>query len=685
MTDNRLTDNRGMVTVITLLVLLAIIALSVTMLINSRMNMTSANNYKNKIQTFYAADGVITGLAQEMIDTAENRYLVNRIQNQDIGTNRNYGFNGSYGYNEYTNTDTVKGAGLDIVGYWDDFHYAYRKIGPEADIVVQVIGLTNTSSLAVGGIMIRQGLHGNSQCASILRPQGDSHKIIFRCRMEYDIPTTDDYTETTRYPASWIRLKRNGNTFTGYRSNDGISWNVVGTADIPMSDSAVAGLAVCSNSVSAICTGIFKNFSGLIRRSYTDSVFLTASGDTWVKYTLDELSAGVFNMMAEGFKKMSDGSLMHVASLNQLISRHQSNSFVSGASGSVYLPVTYYDYRADLSNPEFNITYPGKVMRGMVLPNLDGDRKPIRNVNWGFRYWILEKFRYPDGGAGIHWYDQTPAQRDSRITYVETNRAATIDAVLASELPGYPNHTTNSWWFNDELGQWFRPSDAPSSSFDPLTGKWSNLKLRTLSNGNVVPNEWVGQWYNPVNKYATIVMYDSLKFYETSVGSGVFVFGDPAHNDPEYFITDCNPPWSPSDFKFMPLRNRGFANDAARNNPPEEWASCPAKENFGFTLEMHRKFVYKSGQTFTFIGDDDVWTYINNRLVIDVGGIHGACTSSVVLDTLGLTEGEEYWFDFFYCERMVVESNIYITTNLLMFAPPKRSIRNWRRDYGNID
>ena len=58
---------------------------------------------------------------------------------------------------------------------------------------------------------------------------------------------------------------------------------------------------------------------------------------------------------------------------------------------------------------------------------------------------------------------------------------------------------------------------------------------------------------------------------------------------------------------------------------------------------------------------------------------------SVNLDTLGLTEGDEYWFDFFYCERAISESNMYLTTNLLMYAPPQRRVRSWRRDYGNLD
>lgn len=100
-----------------------------------------------------------------------------------------------------------------------------------------------------------------------------------------------------------------------------------------------------------------------------------------------------------------------------------------------------------------------------------------------------------------------------------------------------------------------------------------------------------------------------------------------------------------------------------------------SQHNYGFTLEIHAKFTYKrgTGQIFTFQGDDDVLVYIDGRLVLDLGGIHGRMRSSVDLDTLGLVNDQVYPLDFFFAERHVNQSNLIITTSLELKTtePPK--------------
>ena len=103
--------------------------------------------------------------------------------------------------------------------------------------------------------------------------------------------------------------------------------------------------------------------------------------------------------------------------------------------------------------------------------------------------------------------------------------------------------------------------------------------------------------------------------------------------------------------------------------------------NFHFTFELHTEFTYhaNTGQTFKFIGDDDVFVFINNQMVIDLGGVHSAKEQFVNLDRLGLTDGHNYRLDFFFAERHRTQSNFRIQTNILLDTPLDPSV-TWTYD-----
>jgi fibro-slime domain-containing protein len=110
---------------------------------------------------------------------------------------------------------------------------------------------------------------------------------------------------------------------------------------------------------------------------------------------------------------------------------------------------------------------------------------------------------------------------------------------------------------------------------------------------------------------------------------------------------------------FFPVDGLGFGNQGRAHN-------------FHFTTEIHTSFKYQGGETFTFNGDDDLWLFINDRLALDLGGLHQREEKIIDLDalagSLGITPGSSYGMDIFHAERHTDSSNFRIETTIDCFV-----------------
>jgi fibro-slime domain-containing protein/RHS repeat-associated protein len=143
------------------------------------------------------------------------------------------------------------------------------------------------------------------------------------------------------------------------------------------------------------------------------------------------------------------------------------------------------------------------------------------------------------------------------------------------------------------------------------------------------------QWFNDIPG-TNLSKEIELTLQETSPGSGVYQYLSGA---------------------FFPIDGELFGNEGRSSN-------------FHFTLQAHTEFTYRGGEVFQFTGDDDIWVYINNQLVVDLGGVHGAISGEVNLDSLNLVPGSVYSFDLFFAERHTSESNFRLTTSINFGPPP---------------
>ena len=141
----------------------------------------------------------------------------------------------------------------------------------------------------------------------------------------------------------------------------------------------------------------------------------------------------------------------------------------------------------------------------------------------------------------------------------------------------------------------------------------------------------LNQWFLPeviAEKNGVSYTNATCRSIELVLDTAGFWLGQKDQNSPEggLFLLD--------DFEFLDAEktivNPYFDNFTNGRNK---------KHNFGFTMKIQASFEYIPGQYFEFLGDDDVWVFINNRLVVDIGGQHPQAFGSVNLDTLGLVQG----------------------------------------------
>ena len=188
-----------------------------------------------------AANAVGASNPSASVTVAVPTTVVNAWSDADLGSPAKAGSSTA----DANGTVTVTGGGADIWNTADQFHFASQPMVGNGTVVAQVVSQSNTNGWAKGGIMVRESANADSRF--VLLALTPNNGVAFQVRTATHAAPSVNKTVAGK-AGVWLRIARDGSTFTGSASADGgATWTVVGSATVPMVDNVLAGLAVSAH------------------------------------------------------------------------------------------------------------------------------------------------------------------------------------------------------------------------------------------------------------------------------------------------------------------------------------------------------------------------------------------------------------------------------------------------------
>lgn len=194
---------------------------------------------------------------------------------------------------------TIQGGGADIWGTEDAFHFYYETVDEDFDVRVHNTALENTDPNAKTGIMVRESEDPGATNVMLRRTPNGAASLQWRpVSGRETVSTTSDGEEKSEVEggslqAEWLRLRRRGDVFEAYGSEDGTDWTTIGRLDgVGLSDTALLGLPVTSHNVGVRCRAQLRDLSGVDPDTNHDVGDVAVTGSVGVEEDVPFLTTG---------------------------------------------------------------------------------------------------------------------------------------------------------------------------------------------------------------------------------------------------------------------------------------------------------------------------------------------------------------------------------------------------------
>lgn len=293
------------------------------------------------------------------------------------------------------------------------------------------------------------------------------------------------------------------------------------------------------------------------------------------------------------------------------------------------------------------------------------------------------------------WYDEPDNMNDTRSDDRDEKRFLCQDG----QVNKYGNTITNCT----------KPGEYPLNNFFLQHGKFYSAKKQTVAENKSLDGA-KGKLTLDYDETKKVYTYDSNKidseksykgFFPFNYGDNKVKLSDEDRNKALEFskgdqTSGTKIEYNTNEFseedKYQKIHAVKETDKDTKNNP----------FNFHYTMKASSKFTYTGtgDEVFSFSGDDDVWVYIDGKLVLDIGGSHQRIMADISFGKKGTKEegkalvsdiendvnnqkasksilvpattkdldlkvGESYDLIVFYAERQTGESNLKISTNLV--------------------